>query len=129
MIGVDCIEIGYDGYEMHESYMFDHFSVEPTSHNNLLMVVKLNVKNTDVEPVRINLNAIGFTYRLNLSVKSYLKPMLTSLLNDFSTLDTVIEPGGKYDAVLVFEVERDMNPETLNLIITKENRTVIVKLK
>ncbi len=132
VIGVDGIELTYEGYEIYESYKADDYvSIEPSSHDKLLMIIKMGVHNKTDAPITLKLADKNLEYRLYEDAGSdkYLVPKWSVLLNDFTTLDTVIEAGKTFDSVLVFEVERAMNPENLNLFIIQGDKTVIVVLK
>ncbi|MBO7402725.1 MAG: DUF4352 domain-containing protein, partial [Lachnospiraceae bacterium] len=129
VIGVDGLELVYGGYEMYESYTFDSYSVEPSDAGKLLMIVKIAVKNTKDSPLNVKLTDKDLAYRLYIDTNNYLKPKWSILLNDFTTLDMTLEAGQTFDSVLVFEVERDLNPESLNLFIIQGDKTVIVVLK
>ena len=129
VIGVDGLELSYGGYEIYESYTFDGYSVEPQDAGKLLMIAKIIVKNTTDSALAVNLTDKNLNYRLYTDANNYMLPKWSMLLNDFTTLNTTLEAGQSFETVLVFEVERDLNPSTLNLFIMQGNKTVIVVLK
>ncbi len=129
VIGVDGLELSYGGYEMYESYTFDSYSVEPSDAGKLLMIAKIIVKNTGDSALNVNLTDKKLNYRLYMDANNYLLPKWSILLNDFTTLNMTLEAGQSFESVLVFEVERDLNPSKLNLFILQGDKTVIVVLK
>ncbi len=129
IIGIDSISLQYDGYEMYDSYTFGAFSVEPKVFGNRLMIVYILVRNSATEPIVVDLMDSSLEYRLDIDGGTRLVPQQSILLNDFQFLSTEIDAETDFSSVLVFEVKEDLNPETMNLFIMQEDKTVIIKLK
>ncbi len=128
VIGIPEIALEYGGYAMYESYTFDSFSIEATDDTKQLMLIQVIVKNESARTVNVNLAKLFLDHKLDAGGKGYIAKR-TILMNDFTTLDVTIDGGGRYESILVFEVEKDFKPDTMNLFITKDKKVVIVKLK
>ena len=129
VIGLDGISLEYEGYELYESYTFGSFSVEPQKKDHELMIVFIRVNNNLDEATDVNLMDLQLKFRLDVNNGTYLQPSPSILLNDFQFLNTQIDAGEGFGSVLVFEVETGYSPETMNLFIMKDDKTVIMKLK
>lgn len=129
IIGISDISLEFGGYALYDNYTFDYYSVEPSVEGNKLLIIKLVVKNNASTETNVNLAGKKLDYRLDYETGKSIKPLMTILTNDFTTLNVNVDAGARYETVLVFEVASDFEPKMLNLFIIKENKAVIVKLK
>ena len=129
VIRLSDIRLEYDGYELYDSYTFDSFSVEPKKPENCLMLVFLQLQNTSDEDAMVNILELQPKCRLYVDITEQLSPKRTVLLNDFQYLVTEIPAGESYNSTLVFEVEKDFSPETLDLFISVGESTAHMNLQ
>lgn len=128
-LGISDLHLEYDGYELYDSYTFEALSIEPKKADHCLMLVFLKLQNVGDEAVAANILEMQPKCRLYADVTEQLSPMRTVLLNDFQYLVMDIPAGESYSSVLVFEVERDFNPESLDLYLTIGESTAHMNLQ
>ena len=129
LIGNGDVRLVYDGYELYDSYTFDSFSVEPKKPENCLMLVFIQLQNDSTEAVPVNILELQPKCRLYVDVTEQLSPKRTVLLNDFQYLVTEIPAGESYNSVLVFEVEKEFAPESLDLYLVVGEDTAHMSLQ
>lgn len=128
-LGIRDIHLEYDGYELYNSYTFDALSIEPQKPENVLLLVFLKLQNTGEEKAAVNVLETQPKCRLYVDITKQLTPKRTVLLNDFQYLVTELSEGESYTSVLVFEVEQDFAPETLDLYMTVGESTAHMNLQ
>ena len=128
-LGISDLCLEYDGYELYDSYTFEALSIEPKKAENCLLLVFLNLQNEGESDVAANILEMQPKCRLYVDITEQLSPKRTVLLNDFQYLVTEIPAGESYSSVLVFEVERDFNPESLDLYLTIGDHTAHMNLQ
>lgn len=128
VIGIKNLTIEYTGYDMVSNFSDEYFSLD-ASKGKQLMVIKFDVKNTSKNAVRFQLADADIQYQLDINTGTIVKPQLTFMLNDLRYID--IEIGGKEvkETIVIFEVPKKQEIKTANLIISKDEKTAIVKLK
>ncbi len=129
LIGNDAVRLVYDGYELYDSYTFDSFSVEPKKPENCLMLVFIQLQNESQEAAKVNILELQPKCRLYVDVTKQMSPKRTVLLNDFQYLVTEIPAGESYNSVLVFEVEKEFDPESLDLYMVVGEDTAYMSLQ
>jgi hypothetical protein len=132
VIGAENFEIEYTGYKVAESYPEDaqsaYFSITPRDENHLI-VASFLVKNKSNKEKKLNLSKAKIQYQLDINVGTVYKPSLTLLENDLQYIDIKI-PGGKAEPVLlIFEVSKGTDMSDINLMVSNDNKTEIVKIK
>ena len=80
--------------------------------------------NVTDEPITVSLLDKEIDYRVVCNGGVAAKPMLTILLNDLVTLETTVNPSKEQEAVLVFQVAKDME-SNLNSIEFKMSYNAI----
>ncbi|ABX43213.1 hypothetical protein [Lachnoclostridium phytofermentans] len=128
VIGIKNLTIEYTGYDIVNSFSDEYFSLD-ASKGKQLMVIKFNVKNTSKNATKLQLTDAGIQYQLDIDMGTILKPQLTFILNDLRYID--LEIGGKEtkEAIVIFEVPKKQEMKAANLIISKDEKTAIIKLK
>jgi len=113
---------------MVNSFSDEYFSLD-ASKGKQLMVIKFNVKNTSKNATKLQLTDAEIQYQLDIDMGTIVKPQLTFILNDLRYID--LEIGGKEtkEAIVIFEVPKKQEMKTANLIISKDEKTAIIKLK
>lgn len=129
VLGLGDIILEYDGYELYDSYTFDSFSVEPKKPENCLMLIFLQLQNSGDGDAMVNLLEMQPKCRLYVDISEQKVPMRTVLLNDFQYLVAEITSGESYNSVLVFEVEKEFAPDTLDLFISVGENTAHMNLQ
>ena len=133
VIGLSDITLDYGGYDFYDNYMFESVSVEPSKPGNKLMIVKILINNNGNAPVTADFLSRKFDIRLDSGSENgsdrYSEPLRSLINNDFCLLNTSIDAKETFESVLVFDVKKEFNPKSMNLFITKDDKTVIIKLK
>lgn len=125
-------DITYDSYKLYDSYPENPeklgFSVDAAK-GNKLVIIKFNVKNLSDKKKSINLLKDSMKYQLDVNIENiYYKPMVTLLLNDLQFLDIEIAGNKTETAVIAFQI-KDTPVKKMNLFVTREDKTAIIKLK
>lgn len=128
VIGIKNLTIEYTSYDMVNSFSDEYFSLD-ASKGKQLMVIKFNVQNKSKNATKLQLTNADIQYQLDIDMGTILKPQLTFILNDLRYID--LEIGGKEtkEALIIFEVPKKQEMKTANLIISKDEKTAIIKLK
>lgn len=126
------IDVIYDGYELCESYPKDAselgYMVDAPLGEKLL-VIQFAVKNLKGEEQRVNLLSKNISYQLDMDLDTIYKPLFTGLENDLQYLDVTIPAKGSTDAVLIFQVKDKKKIKNLNVLVTNNDKTAIIKMK
>ena len=132
VIGDSNFDIKYTGYKLANTYPDDEtnslFSIDPRKDYQLL-VVDFTIENVTDQLHKIDLRNENIQFQLDINVGTVYKPLLTLLENNFQYIEMDIEAGVKIPAVLIFEVSKDIDMSNINLIISKESKTEIIKIK
>jgi hypothetical protein len=132
VIGKDHIEVEYTGYKFYSSYPENttnaYFSLTPMEGNQLL-VATFNIKKTSNKDITLNLGKSDVIYQLDVNVGTVYKPQLSLLVNDLQFIDMKIEAGKSKTALLIFEVSKNLDKSNINLIASKNDKTVIFEIK
>ncbi len=108
IVGIDKLSITYDKYLLVDRYpSLDEdgaFIYLEAPEGAKLLVVKFNVTNETEGGVDVNLLDTTLDYKLVVNGTKAAKPMLTILMDDLSTYDTVVAPNSNQNAVLVFQI-------------------------
>ena len=128
VIGIKNFTIEYTGYDMVSSFSDEYFSLD-ASKDKQLMVIKFNAKNKSKNAIKLQLADADIQYQLDINTGTIVKPQLTFMLNDLRYID--LEIGGKEskETIVIFEVPKKQEIKTANLIISKDEKTAIIKLK
>lgn len=132
VIGNKDFDIQYSGYQLCSVYPEDEtnvvFSITPGEGNQLL-VVKFLIENITQEKKTFNLRESKIKYQLDINVGTIYKPMLALLENNLQYIDMAVGAGKKVPAQLIFEVSRDLDMANINLMVSKDSKTEIIKIK
>jgi hypothetical protein len=105
----------------------DYFDLEPNS-GNKLFVVKFNVTNLSDKTKIFNLIDQSLNYKLDNNSGNSYAPMKTLLTNDLQFINVNIAAGDSYNAVVVFEVPKDIDITKINLNISKADKTTTIAM-
>lgn len=132
LMGDSNFDIKYTSYKLVNTYPEDEsnlvFSLNPREGYQLL-VVNFSVENITDTDKTIDLSKSKIQYQLDINVGTVYKPQLALLENNLQYIDMTIEAGATIPAVLIFEVSSDIDMSNINLIISKDSKTEIIKIK
>ena len=128
VIGIKGLTVEYSGYKTMDDLSDSYFTIESGSGYQLL-VAKFNVKNTTKKEIDIELGSTNIVYQIDINQGIFQKPLLTFLDNDLRLIDSTVKAKDTLETVLVFKVKDDIDLDTVNVIISRGDKTAIVKLK
>jgi len=132
VIGEKDFDIQFTGYQITDTYPEDiestYFSLTPRVGNQLL-VASFSVLNNTGSEKALNLSKAKIIYQLDINVGTIYKPSLTLLENDLQYIDIAIKGGKTKTVLLIFEVSKDKDIAEINLVISKDNKSEIIKVK
>lgn len=112
--GVKDVSIKLKDYQIVEQYPAtdeEEFIHIEASAGYQLLVIRFKVQNTAEDVVNISLMDKQLDYHIVCNGANAAKPMLTILMNDLGTLETVVQPGEEQEAVLIFQISDDMKEQ------------------
>ena len=128
VMGMSDIDVEYIGYERVQSISDSSFNLQSKEGEEFL-IVKFDVKNTSKKELLFNLSDLDISYQLDINAEDKLKPLVTLKENDLRFIDLKLKANGTKETVLMFEIDKDLKIENANLIISREDKTAIIKLK
>lgn len=131
LLQIEPITIAYTGYEICDSYPEQsgddlYFSMEAGTGKKLL-VLQVAVTNPGQEQVEFDtLHKQNIKYRVMLNGTDRHQVMLTMLDNDFSAMDSMIDPGETVQTVLIAEVSDEAAQQitSVDLVIRSDSDEV-----
>lgn len=128
VIGIDGLKVEYEKYEIRDNIM-DSKNTNLEGEGQDLLVISFKLTNETNKEISVKLQNSKIQYQLDINTKNMYKPLFTILDNDLCLLNTTIEAKGNATAIVVFRIKKDLNIENANLIISKDTKTAIIKLK
>ena len=132
VIGESGFDIQYTGYKLADTYPEDEsnlvFSVDPRAGYQLL-VVDFTIENKTDKDKTIDLSKASIQYQLDINVGTIYKPQLALLENNLQYIKLKVRSKAKVPAVLIFEVNKDIDMSDINLIVSRGAKTEIVEIK
>jgi hypothetical protein len=132
VIGEEGFEIEYTDFIVAESYPEDvtdaYFSITPRS-GYQLMVLSFLLKNTLDKENNLNLTKADIVYKLDVNVGTIYEPPFALLENNLKLIDLTLKSSETKPVVLIFEIKKDVEMKDVNLMVTRDNRSVIIKIK
>jgi hypothetical protein len=132
VIGEEGFEIEYTDFIVAESYPEDatdaYFSITPNP-GYQLMVLSFLVKNTLDKENNLNLTKADIVYQLDVNVGMIYEPPFALLENNLKLIDLTLKSSETKPVVLIFEIKRDVEMTDVNLMVTRDNRSEIIKIK
>ena len=126
VIGMDGITTEYIKYDIISSISDGNFNVDLKTQN--MFVVSFEITNQTSEDIKFQLGQLNIAYQLNLDAKKNIKPLITIFEDDLRFIDTVVKANDSITAKVVFGVDKDLKFDTASLIISREDKTAIIKL-
>jgi hypothetical protein len=132
VIGEEGFEIEYTEFIVSDSYPEDatdaYFSITPRS-GYQLMVLSFLLKNTLDKENNLNLTKADIVYQLDVNVGTIYEPPFALLENNLKLIDLTLKSSETKPVVLIFEVKKDVEMTDVNLMVTRDNRSEIIKIK
>mgnify|MGYP003765491357 CR=1 FL=1 len=132
VIGAKDFEIQYSGYKTYNTYPDDpssaYFSLTPREGNQML-VVSFLAKNKGGQAKVLDLSKSNIKYQLDLDDSTTYYPLLTLLENDLQYLNLSVGAKQEEVVVLVYEIPKVDAISSLELTITKDEKTEYIRLK
>lgn len=125
------LNVEYKKYSFYSSYPENNAGIVPitAAQGNKLLVIKFQITNKSNGKKHFNLLSENIKYQININVDKVYKPYFTILENDFQFLDTDIDAKQTKEAVLVFEIPKNIKIKNMDLSMTRKGNTAFVKLK
>lgn len=127
VIGIDGISTEYVRYDIISSVTDESFSVDLRTQD--MFVVSFSITNQTSKDIDLDLGPLNISYKLNLDVKKNVKPLITIFEDDLRYLDTTIKGNDTIYAVVIFGVDKNVTFDTSNVIISRDDKTAIIKIK
>ncbi len=132
VINEEGFEIEYQDFIVAESYPEDatdaYFSITPRP-GYQLMVLSFILKNTLDKENNLNLTKANIVYQLDVNVGTIYEPPFALLENNLKLIDLKLKASEEKMVVLIFEVKKDVNMTDVNLMVTRDRRSEIIKIK
>ena len=132
VIGVKDFELQYQTYRLTDAYPEDtdtaYFTLTPRNGYQLL-ITEFNLKNTTKKQKTLNLTKDKIQYQLVVNEGTEYKPLLTLLENDLQYINIILEKQEETKVLLIYEVPTEVEITNMNLYISKDSKSVTVKVK
>jgi len=128
VIGVNGISVEYVTYSLQESYSSEYYLLEPNKGEQLL-VLEFEIKNSYKTEKKLSLGSANIQYQLDVNPGGFIKPLFTFFDTDLRYLEMTVPAKSKKTGILIFSVPKDAKDKGMNLIISKESQTAIIKIK
>jgi uncharacterized protein YceK len=131
-VGNSNFKIQYKQYKSYDKYVSEDTTSNVTleaGKNKKLLVFYFDVKNLSNETLKLDLVEEGIGYQLVLDNGSKVKPLLTLLMNDIQYLNLDIAANMTKEAVIVFEVDKNVELSNSTLTVTRKDMTSNIDLK
>lgn len=129
VMGMTNIKVEYTGYEIVESLSEGSFHLDPPTKGKQLFIVRFDVTNTSKKQIPFRLGDLNISYLLDLNINQKENPLVTLIDNDLRFIDLKIKAGETKETFVFFEIDKKLKVEQANLIISREDKTAIIKLK
>ncbi|GEM_PF-202589 len=124
--GPDEFDVAYSGATMHDTYPENdsYFSLS-ANEGMKLYVVSFTIKNNDKRATRFTQDN-EIKYNLTFDDVNFYKPSMTLLENDLQFIDVKIKAGGTTEAVLIFNVPKDVDRSNAKLTVTGNGKSYTI---
>ncbi len=132
ILGGKYFDVNYKSHELTEIYPNEeenpYFSLTARTGYRLLVVLFTVSNKTDQER-EFNLSTTDVDYQLDADESTVYKPQFTLLENDLRYIDVMIGPKKSSEALLVFEISKQIDVSNMKLTVTRDKSTSTVKIK
>ena len=121
ILGFDGVSITYKDYLITDQYPATdeegEFIYLEATQGYQLLVLRFNINNTSDSEVGFTMLDEDVNYKIVCNNKNAANPMLTILMNDLGTMESVISPNETQEGVLVFQVSDDMKDRLESMVL------------
>lgn len=132
VIGNKNFKIDYTGYKLTDVYPEDSeslgFSLSAREGCQFL-VANFIAENITKETQKLNLAKDDISYEMDAGNGVIFNPLLTLLENDLKYIDITVGGGKSRKVLLVFEITKDSDISNLNLMISRDGKSNVIKIK
>lgn len=132
ILGGKYFDVKYKSHELAEIYPNEeknpYFSLTARTGYRLLVVLFTVSNKTDQER-EFNLSNTDVDYQLDADESTVYKPQFTLLENDLRYIDVKVGPNKSTEALLVFEISKQIDVSNMKLTVTRDKSTSTVKIK
>ncbi len=124
------INVTYERYELLDSYpqksKAEEFTIE-SNQGSKLLVVEFKIENKNDQKTELQLSKSDLKYQLDINNDKTYYAQITPLLDDIQYFDGTIGANKSKKAVLVFEIDEQLQLNQINLnVVNKDVKAVIV---
>jgi len=131
VFGKNKFQVDYKKYEIKDSYHGNisnqSFAIDPAD-NKQLLVVYFDITNLSKESKNLNLAKAGIKYQMKIGEDSFY-PLMTLLLNDIQYINLDFAVDETKEAVLLFEIPKNVDLSKLELAVGKKNNIAVINIK
>lgn len=134
ILGMNGLSITYKDYIITDHYQPDDSDEQvlslDASEGYQLLVLRFNINNISGDSLKFTMLDEDVDYRIVCNGKNAANPMLTILLNDLGTMESVISPEECQEGVLVFQISDDMKNKlsTMELKVEYNNGENVITI-
>lgn len=131
VVGVKDFEVEYTEYKVVDTYPDDQntYFVLPASEGKQLLVTYFFLNNKSNSDTNFNLTKSDIKFKLDVNTGLIYHPIYTVLDNDLQFIDVKVGGGKKETVVLLFEIPKGIDLTDLDLTISNNDKTEIIKMK
>ncbi len=96
-----------------------------------LVVIKFDIANITAQDIAVDLLNTDINYKLVYNQTKAASPMLTILMDDLGTYESVVPAGNEQSAVLVFQISKDLisQIQSLDIRVTYKNEESVIHIQ
>ena len=96
-----------------------------------LVVIKFDIANITAQDIAVDLLNTDINYKLVYNQTKAASPMLTILMDDLGTYESVVPAGNEQSAVLVFQISKDLisQIQSLDIRVTYRNEESVIHIQ
>lgn len=132
IIGNNKFKVDFKKYELSNNYYGNisnqAFTIDP-SKNNQLLIAYFDITNFTKKSQNLNLAGSNIQYQLHVGEEKYYNPLMTLLLNDIQYINLDFAVKETKEAVILYEIPKDINLSKVEMIVSKDANTSNVKMK
>lgn len=127
--GIDGFEVAYSGYEVAYSYSDGGFMAVSPDEGKALYIVNFTLANVSGQDAVFDIFDLHSKFQISVNGEKKVTADSTLLLNDLATYKDTIPAGGTVDTVLLFDINENITPESLQLYIKNGDRNGMISLQ
>lgn len=132
IIGNKKFKVEFKIYELCNHYYGNisnqAFAIDPSKDNQLL-IAYFNITNLTKKSQNLNLAGSNIQYQLRVGEGKNYNPLMTLLINDIQYINLDFAVKETKEAVILYEIPKDINLSKVEMIVNKNANTSNVKMK